>query len=83
MVVPGLSPAELDMRMRLAVKRRAGSEAAEREIVLGDLVLDLDRHAARLANRPLNLTPIEFRLMRYLASHPGKAFTRPQLLREV
>jgi DNA-binding response OmpR family regulator len=82
-VVPGLSPAELDMRMRLAVKRHGGSEAAEGEIVLGDLVLDLDSHAARLANRPLNLTPIEFRLMRYLASHPGKAFTRSQLLHEV
>src|SRR5215470_13626056 len=37
-VVPGLSPAELDMRMRLALKRRSGSEVAEGEIVLGDLV---------------------------------------------
>jgi DNA-binding response OmpR family regulator len=82
-VVPGLSPAELDMRMRLALTRRRASEATEGEIVLGDLVLDLASHAARLANRPLSLTPIEFRLVSYLASHPGKAFTRSQLMHEV
>jgi DNA-binding response OmpR family regulator len=45
--------------------------------------LDLASHAARLANRPLSLTPIEFRLVSYLASHPGKAFTRSQLMHEV
>jgi DNA-binding response OmpR family regulator len=55
----------------------------EGEIVLGDLVLDRASHAARFANRPLNLTPIEFRLVSYLASHSGKAFTRSQLLHEV
>jgi DNA-binding response OmpR family regulator len=82
-VVPGLSPAELDVRMRPALKRHGGSEGMEDEIVLGDLVLDLAGHAARLANRPLNLTPIEFRLVSYLASHPGKAFTRSQLMHEV
>ena len=82
-VVPGLSPAELDMRLRLALNRRHGREPTEREIVLGDLVLDPASHAARLADRPVNLTPIEFKLVSYLASHPGKAFTRSQLKHEV
>lgn len=82
-VVPGLSPAELDMRMRLAVSRRGIRKGIKEKIVLGDLVLDQAGHAARLADRPLNLTPTEFRLMSYLASHPGKAFTRSQLRHEV
>jgi DNA-binding response OmpR family regulator len=50
---------------------------------VGDLVLDQVSHGARLADRSLNLTPTEFRLMSCLASHPGKAFTRQELLHEV
>ncbi len=81
--VSGFSPGELDMRMRLAINRRSPGEVTDGEIVVGDLVLDQASHGARLADRSLNLTPTEFRLMSYLASHPGKAFTRAELLHEV
>lgn len=81
-VVPGLTPAELDMRLRLAISR-AGASDDDDEIVLGDLVLNQASHGARLAGRPLDLTPTEFRLASYLAAHPGRAFTRTQLLHDV
>jgi DNA-binding response OmpR family regulator len=43
----------------------------------------VDTYRVALAGRPLDLTYKEFELLRYLASHPDRVFTRPALLREV
>jgi DNA-binding response OmpR family regulator len=50
---------------------------------LGPLVLDVDSYSVTVAGRPLDLTYKEFELLRFLAEHPGRVFTRPALLREV
>lgn len=47
---------------------------------LGPLTIDLERHEVRQRGRSVSLTPIEFSLLAYLAGHPGKVFTRDQLI---
>jgi DNA-binding response OmpR family regulator len=49
----------------------------------GELAIDPDTYAAKLKGRPLDLTYKEFELLKFLAQHPGRVFTRDQLLREV
>jgi DNA-binding response OmpR family regulator len=46
-------------------------------------VIDPTTYSARLKGRPLDLTYKEFELLKFLAQHPGRVFTRDQLLREV
>ena len=77
-------PAEVEARLRLAVGRTV--EAAVDEggpITAGALVIDEATYSVRLRGRLLDLTYKEFELLKYLAQHPGRVFTRAQLLQEV
>ncbi|HET8601327.1 MAG TPA: response regulator transcription factor [Segeticoccus sp.] len=77
-------PAEVETRLRLAVSRAgADPDAAEEPIRAGDVTIDEATYAARVGGRLLDLTFTEFELLKYLAQHPGRVFTREQLLREV
>ena len=84
-LLPGTGPAEIDARLRLLAGRRAGVAAAQSvgTISLGELVIDEGTYTARLRGRPLDLTYKEFELLKYLAQHAGRVFTRAQLLQEV
>lgn len=81
------SPAELEARLRLAVGRLStGSAPADdspEEIRSGDLHIDEATYTAKLRSRTLDLTFKEFELLKYLAQHPGRVFTRAILLQEV
>ena len=77
-------PAEIEARLRLVMGRT--NEAAEDEtgpITAGALVIDEVTYSVRLRGRLLDLTYKEFELLKYLAQHPGRVFTRSQLLQEV
>ena len=63
---------ELVARVRAILRRRRTPSTA--------LVLDDERHVAALDGRALDLTPVEFRLLRALASAPGRVFARERLL---
>ncbi|RFS83790.1 DNA-binding response regulator [Actinomadura spongiicola] len=79
-------PAEVEARLRLAAGRAAASDDADEtpgEIRSGDLTIDEATYTARLRGRVLDLTFKEFELLKYLAQHPGRVFTRAQLLQEV
>lgn len=78
-------PAEVEARLRLAIGRSLVAEEVESagEIRLGDLAIDETAYSARLRGRSLDLTFKEFELLRFLASHAGRVFTRAQLLQEV
>ncbi len=77
-------PGEVEARLRLAIGRRTASGAAEAgEIRTGDLVIDEANYTARLRRRTLDLTFKEFELLKFLAQHPARVFTRSQLLQEV
>ena len=81
LVYPGAPAAEL--RMRLAMLRRRAGAGDGSVIRLGALAIDADTYRVTVAGRPLDLTFKEFELLRFLAQHPGRVFTRPSLLREV
>ncbi len=84
LVLDSAGPAELDARLRLALARGTGDADDEPDLIRnGDLVVDESSYTARLRNRPLDLTFKEFELLKFLAQHPGRVFTRAQLLQEV
>jgi DNA-binding response OmpR family regulator len=77
-------PAETEARLRLAIGRLNGSASVGNGTIrAGELTIDPDTYAAKLKGRPLDLTYKEFELLKFLAQHPGRVFTRDQLLREV
>jgi DNA-binding response OmpR family regulator len=77
-------PAEVEARIRLAAGRLLDTEEpAELTITSGDVVIDEATYSARVRGRLLDLTYKEFELLKYLAQHPGRVFTRAQLLQEV
>jgi DNA-binding response OmpR family regulator len=85
-VLDSAGPAEVEARLRLALGRiEAASVATSRteEIRSGDLAIDEATYQARVGTRALDLTFKEFELLKYLAQHPGRVFTRAQLLQEV
>jgi DNA-binding response OmpR family regulator len=84
-VLASAGPAEVEARLRLAVGRRGNTVSGGRSglIKVGELSIDPDTYAAKLKGRPLDLTYKEFELLKFLAQHPGRVFTRDQLLREV
>lgn len=72
--------AEIDMRARVL---QARSESEGNVIRFGELLINLDSHQVLLNNRPIDLTYKEFELLRLLASSPGRAFSRDDLLRNL
>jgi DNA-binding response OmpR family regulator len=85
-VLDTAGPAEVEARVRLALGKAAaatGQTGPTEEIRSGDLSIDEGTYQARVGTRPLDLTFKEFELLKYLAQHPGRVFTRAQLLQEV
>ncbi len=80
-------PAEVEARLRLAISRTtpetSGPMSDPEEIHAGDLHIDEASYAAKLRGRSLDLTFKEFELLKFLAQHPGRVFTRAVLLQEV
>jgi len=75
------SPKELVARVRALLRRSRDRERRrERSVVRGPLRVDPSRHRVTIDGRRLALTPTEFRLLHFLASHPGRVFSRGQLL---
>jgi DNA-binding response OmpR family regulator len=85
-VLNTVSPAEFKARLRLAIGRLEAGPEDDPEAHLirsGGVTVDEATYTARLNGRVLDLTFKEFELLKYLAQHPGRVFTRQQLLQEV
>ncbi len=83
-VLDTAGPAELDARLRLAVERRAAAaDITPEHLSIGELAIDETTYTARLQGRTLDLTYKEFELLKFLAQHPGRVFTRSHLVQEV
>lgn len=80
-------PAEVDARIRLAIGTHLAellaSDPHAGEIRSGDIAIDEASYTARLKGEVLDLTFKEFELLKHLAQHPGRVFTRAQLLQEI
>jgi two-component system KDP operon response regulator KdpE len=75
--------AELEARIRAAVRARSAAVPGEARLVVGKLELDLAHHGASLSGRPLELTAKEFDLLSYLARRAGKICTHQMILGQV
>jgi DNA-binding response OmpR family regulator len=78
----GAPAAEIRVRIAMLRRRRSGGSDGS-TIRLGPMTLDADTYRVTVAGRPLDLTFKEFEVLRFLAAHAGRVFTRPTLLREV
>ncbi len=80
-------PAEVEARLRLTLGRLASEREEDNPeahiIRSGEVSVDDATYTAQLGGRPLDLTFKEFELLKYLVQHPGRVFTREQLLQEV
>ena len=93
-VVSTASPAEVEGRLRLESERGnapanalpamdGNTAAVDGQIRSGDLIVDTNGYTASLHGHPIDLAYKEFELLKYLVQHPGRVFTRAQLLQEV
>lgn len=75
---------ELRARVRAVLRRRSRSpDSASPRIEFGSVVVDLSLRSVQRRGENMHLTPIEYRLLSVLVSHPGKVMTQRHLLREV
>ena len=85
-VLDSAGPAEVEARLRLATGRLAalnGAGDGQEEITAGEVSIDESTYTAKLRGKVLDLTFKEFELLKFLVQHPGRVFTRAQLLQEV
>jgi DNA-binding response OmpR family regulator len=75
-------PKELEARLRHLLWR-TGRGTRPEIVEYGDLALNLETYQAALGDRPLDLTYMEYELLKFFATHPAKVFTREQLLSRV
>ncbi|HWU31851.1 MAG TPA: response regulator transcription factor [Marmoricola sp.] len=86
-VLETATPAEIDARLRVLIGKalaRHDKDDPEAHIIRsGEVTVDDAAYTAKIGGRPLDLTFKEFELLKYLAQHPGRVFSREQLLQEV
>ena len=75
-------PRELEARLK-HLFWRTGRGTRPELVEYGDLLLNLETYQAAIAGKPLDLTYMEYELLKFLAGHPGKVFTRETLLSRV
>jgi len=75
-------PGEIEARIRLALAKIKDSTELSK-IQASGMVIDEASYSAKLHGQPMDLTFKEFELLKFLAQHPGRVFTRDQLLSEV
>jgi two-component system alkaline phosphatase synthesis response regulator PhoP len=73
------SPRELVARVQAVLRRAQGGSATD-VVRIADLAIDLPRLRVTRGNTPIELTTTEFQLLSTMARHPGRVFTRAQLL---
>lgn len=83
-VTKPFSPKELMARIKSVLRRGPLVDKDAKEQISRDgLTVDINRHEVRLEGKKIVLTAMEFRLLHFLASHPGRVFTREDLLSQV
>ncbi|MDZ4230588.1 MAG: response regulator transcription factor [Dehalococcoidales bacterium] len=73
-------PKEVISRVRAVLRRSEGKVVSGTALQVGDITVDVDRRLVRRADQPVELTPIEFDLLKMMAGSPGRVYSRMQLL---
>ncbi len=76
-------PTELEARLRHLLASTGDAAVGAHIVEYGDLVLNLETYQATISKRPLDLTYMEYELLKFLTQNPGKVFTREMLLSRV
>lgn len=79
-VVKPFSPREVVARVRTVLRRSAPAPEQPSLIAIGNLTIDPPKHEVQLQDRSIDLTPSEFNILLAMAAHPGRAFSRMELL---
>jgi len=82
-VTKPFSVEELIARVRAVLRRNGVDSARDSVITFADLEMDEDAHEVRRAGHPIEMTPTEYRLLRYLLVNAGRVLTRSQILDHV
>ncbi|HEV8251102.1 MAG TPA: response regulator transcription factor [Gaiellaceae bacterium] len=82
-VTKPFSPRELAARVRTVLRRLGPQSPREERLTTGDLVIDAAAREVTKAGRAVQLTAKEFDLLRFLAAHPRRVFSRDQLMSRV
>ncbi|MCX7751083.1 MAG: response regulator transcription factor [Candidatus Bipolaricaulota bacterium] len=82
-IVKPFSARELEARVRAVLRRAEGAPGEARVIQAAGIRMDLDRREAWVDGKPVELTALEFDLLAFLVQHPGRAFSRLELLEAV
>ena len=78
-VTKPFSPAELVARIR-TVMRRTNADPSQEHLKFADVIMDLAAYRVIRDGKPIHLGPTEFRLLRFFMLHPGRVYSREQLL---
>ena len=81
-ILNSAGPAEVEARIRLAIAKYRAVKDVD-TIHASGVVIDESSYSAKVHGKPLDLTYKEFELLKFLAQHPGRVFSRDQLLSEV
>lgn len=84
-MVKPFSPKELLARVKAVIRRRELQDEGtlRRPIERDGVVMDMERHEVMVDHTPVSFTASELKLLYYLASHPGRVFTRDRLISQV
>ncbi|MBQ8829522.1 MAG: response regulator [Burkholderiaceae bacterium] len=82
-VVKPFSPRELVARIRAAIRRNSGEQELGDKIVCGNLTIDFDRFEAKVGEELLKLSVVEFKILSLFAKHPGRVYSRQQVIDKV
>jgi len=82
-VTKPFDPKEIISRVRAVLRRGEGKAVSKSTLKVGDIIIDTDKRLVRRSERNIELTPIEFDLLRVLAENPGRVYNRMQLLDKV
>jgi DNA-binding response OmpR family regulator len=74
------SPREVVARVKAVLRRSSATEKVNKMIQSGEMVIDLESHLVQLQGVEVELTPTEFNILAILADHPGRVYSRLQLL---
>lgn len=79
-VVKPFSTRELEARVRAVLRRSQGNSAKAALLESGEIRVEIDQHEVRVGGRSVDLSSMEFDLLVFLMEHPGRVFTRLELL---
>jgi two-component system OmpR family response regulator len=76
-------PKELVSRVRAVLRRSSGKVTTKSQIMLADITIDIEKRLVFKQGEKIELTPMEFDLLKEMAEHPGRVYSRMQLLDKV